>query len=322
MEEKIIDPVPVELIEAELTEERLLRRTNKANNLLYVVNAHNAPNTMREIGRLREFTFRAAGGGTGKSCDIDEFDTMDEPCQQMIVWNPDAKEIVGGYRFIFGDKVKYDEKGQPILATSHLFKFSRRFLREYMPYVLELGRSFVTPEYQSSKQGTKSLYALDNLWDGMGALVVQNPKMKYFFGKVTMYPSYGTMGRDMILYFMKKYFGDKNKLIVPYNPLKMETRLTLLQKIFPGLSLSESYATLKKELKNIGLKLPPLVSSYISLSGTMVCFGTAINDTFGNVEETGIMVTIDDIYDEKRERHIQTYLDELMGKLNIKQLGV
>lgn len=322
MEEKIIDAIPVEILEKELTEERFLRKTNKAGNLLYVVDAHNSPNVMREIGRLREVTFRAAGGGTGKDCDIDEFDTMEDPCQQLIVWNPDSKEIIGGYRFITGDKVRYDEKGQPLLATSHLFHFSRRFLKDYMPLTIELGRSFVTPEYQSSKQGAKSLYALDNLWDGLGALTVNYPEMKYFFGKMTMYASFGTKGRDMILYFLKKNFGDKNKLVTPHNPLKLETRLTFLQKMFPGLSLSENYKILNAELKNIGLKVPPLVNSYMGLSNTMLCFGTAVNDTFGDVEETGILITIDDIYDAKRERHIQTYLEELKDRLNIKQLNV
>lgn len=320
MEEKIIDVVPVEEIEKELTKERLLCRSNRANNEIYVIDAHNSPNTMREIGRLRELTFRDAGGGTGKDCDIDQFDTMEVPCQQLIVWNPEGREIIGGYRFILGENVRYDDNNQPLLATSHLFRFSKKFIKEYMPNVLELGRSFVTPEYQSSKQGAKSLFALDNLWDGLGALTVMYPQIKYFFGKFTMYPSYGIEGRDMILYFLKKHFKDNNRLVTPINPLHIETKLTTLQKIIPPLPMLEAYKTLHVELKKIGLKLPPLVSSYINLSSTMRCFGTAINDDFGDVEETGILITIADIYEDKRRRHIESYIDEIGKKFGIDQL--
>ena len=322
MKVKIIDAIPIEEIEKELTKERLLCRTNRANNELYVVDAHNSPNTMREIGRLREITFREAGGGTGKDCDIDCFDTMEVPCQQLIVWNPDAKEIIGGYRFILGENVKYNENGQPNLATSHLFHFSKKFLKDYMPYVLELGRSFVTPDYQSSKQGSKSLFALDNLWDGLGALTVKYPQIKYFFGKFTMYPSYGVEGRDMILYFLKKYFRDTHRFVTPLNPLQIETKLNTLQKIIPPLPMLEAYKKLHVELKNLGLKLPPLVSSYINLSSTMLCFGTAINDEFGDVEETGILVTIADIYEDKRRRHIETYINDIGKALKIDTLYI
>ena len=151
--EQIIDPIPVELIEQELTPERLLRHTNKAENDIYVVSAHNAPNTMREIGRLREITFRAAGGGTGKACDIDEFDLMEPPCQQLLVWNPDKKEIIGAYRFICGWDVKV-ENGVPRIATGHMFKFSDRFLNEILPVTIELGRSFVGRCLHSTTCGT------------------------------------------------------------------------------------------------------------------------------------------------------------------------
>ncbi|MCH5328708.1 MAG: GNAT family N-acetyltransferase, partial [Coprobacter sp.] len=213
--EEIIAPIDRKLIKAELTPERFMRHTRKANNEIYIVNCYNAPHVMKEIGRLREVAFRSAGGGTGKAYDIDEYDTMQEPCQQLVVWDPDAEEILGGYRFILGENVKYDAEGRPVIATSHLFEFSKKFIEEYMPYTLELGRSFVTLEYQSSKAGAKGLYALDNLWDGLGALTVDYPQIKYFFGKVTMYPSYSTRGRDMILYFLKKHFPDKENLVWP-----------------------------------------------------------------------------------------------------------
>ena len=165
--EEIIPKIDRSLILAELTEDRLLRFTNKTNNRIYVVDAHSASATMRELGRLREIAFRAAGGGTGKSCDIDFFDTMDPPCRQLIVWDPDDQEIAGGYRFILGEDVKIAD-GRPRIATSHMFDFSEKFLSDYLPYTLELGRSFVATEYQASGNRQKALYVLDNLWDGLG----------------------------------------------------------------------------------------------------------------------------------------------------------
>ena len=223
MEEKIIQPVERELLKSELTPNKQLRLTNKSNNEIYIVTAQDSPNVMREIGRLREIAFRNAGGGTGKALDIDEFDTMEGGYKQLIVWNPDAEDIIGGYRYIYGTDWKMNDDGQPLLATSHMFKFSNRFLTDYMPYTVELGRSFVAVEYQSIRKGTKSIFALDNLWDGLGALTVINPKLKYFFGKMTMYPSYIRRGRDMILYFLKKHFDDKENLTTPMKPLVIET---------------------------------------------------------------------------------------------------
>ena len=230
--ENIIAPIDKELIISELTPERFLRSTRKANNEIYILDCYNAPNTLQEIGRLREIAFRAAGGGTGASVDIDEFDTMDVPCQQLIVWNPEMKEIIGGYRFILGENVRYDEQGRPIIATSHMFDFSQRFIDEYMPYTLELGRSFVTLEYQSTRAGSKGLFALDNLWDGLGALTVDYPQLKYFFGKVTMYPSYSIEGRNMILYFLNKHFPDRDHLVWPRIPLKTNMDVEEMSKIF------------------------------------------------------------------------------------------
>ena len=133
MEEDIIEPIDRELLKSELTPERRLRITNKSHNEIYVVTAHQAPNVMKEIGRLREEAFRTAGGGTGKSMDIDEFDTMENCCRQLIVWNPETDEIIGGYRYLFGEDWQIDEKGQPILATSHMFHFSEKFMKEYAP---------------------------------------------------------------------------------------------------------------------------------------------------------------------------------------------
>ena len=308
--EDIIAPIDKELIKSELTEDKRLRSTNKSNNEIYIVTWKDAPNVLKEIGRLREIAFRAAGGGTGKAMDLDEFDLMENPYKQLIVWNPDAEEILGGYRYILGDEVEFDETGKPILATSHMFNFSEKFVKEILPTTIELGRSFVTLEYQSTRAGSKGLFALDNLWDGLGALTVVKPNVKYFFGKMTMYPSYNRFGRDMILYFLNKHFPDKDKLITPVHPLEIEADPTQLNELFVGETFKDNYRILNTEVRKLNLNIPPLVNAYMSLSQTMRMFGTAINDEFGDVEETGILIAVDDILEEKRIRHIESYIKE------------
>ena len=317
MEQEIIQPVDKQLLKAELTREHQLRMTNKSHNEIYVITAHQAPNVMREIGRLREIAFREAGGGTGKEVDIDEFDTCENCYKQLIVWNPEAEEIIGGYRYLCGTDWELDDNGQPILATSHMFHFSKKFLDEYMPRTIELGRSFVSLPYQSSRMGAKSLFALDNLWDGLGALTVIKPNVKYFFGKMTMYPSYVRKGRDMILYFLKKHFDDKENLIIPMKPLKIETDERELQALFCEDSFKKDYRILNAEVRKLGFNIPPLVNAYMSLSPTMKLFGTAINYGFGDVEETGILIAVDEILEEKRIRHIDSYIREHPEALHI-----
>ncbi len=307
MLEKIIDEVPVELLEKELNESTFLRKSNKGGNELYVVDAHTSPNTMREIGRLRELAFRAGGGGTGLECDIDEFDTMTPPCRQLVVWDPEARQIIGGYRFILGRDIVVDEAGAPRIATSHLFNFSPEFMAKYLPYTIELGRSFVRVEAQATRQ-SKAIFALDNLWDGLGALTVLHPEIKYLFGKVTMYPEYITECRDMILYFLHKHFPDHDNLVTPIEPLPQTPDLEALAEAFPaGTSFKEDYKHLNKKIRERGINIPPLVNAYMNLSPTMKVFGTAINREFGDVEETGILITIDEIFDEKKKRHIETF---------------
>ena len=308
--EEIISPISKDVLKSELTPDRLLRTTNKSHNEIYIITAHNAPNVMKEIGRLREIAFRAAGGGTGLSMDIDEYDTMPNPYKQLVVWNPEAEEILGGYRYLFGDEVEFDEEGKPILATAHMFNFSEKFLKEYLPNTVELGRSFVTLEYQSSRAGAKGLFALDNLWDGLGALTVIKPSMKYYFGKMTMYPSYHRQGREMILYFLNKHLTDKDKLITPMKPLELETDPAMLEALFCCDSFKEDYRILNTEVRKLGYNIPPLVNAYMGLSPTMRMFGTAINYGFGDVEETGILIAVDEILEEKRRRHIESFVEQ------------
>ena len=300
-----IDNVDTALIKAELTPDRLLRRSNKGNNEIYVVDALNAPATMREIGRLRELSFRNAGGGTGLECDIDEFDTMDVPCRQMIVWNPEGDEIIGGYRFILGKDIK-TEDGVPRIATSHLFRFSPEFITGYLPHTIELGRSFVVPVYQNSQERPKQIYALDNLWDGLGALTVIYPQIKYLFGKVTMYPDFHRESREMLLGFIYRHFPDPDSLVTPIAPLPSIAASPEIQNRYTG-DYKEDMRILSQFVRAAGYRIPPLVNAYMSLSPTMRSFGTAVNREFGDVEETGILISLDQVYEDKKARHISSF---------------
>ena len=307
--EPIIPPVSRELLKAELTPERRLRSTNKAGNEIYIVTWQQAPNVVREIGRLREIAFRAAGGGTGLALDLDEFDTCEHPYYQLIVWCPEDEQILGGYRFLPGREMQFRPDGQPHLATGHMFHFSQKFIDEYLRDTVELGRSFVTLEYQSTRRLAKSLFALDNLWDGLGALTVVIPGLKYFFGKMTMYPSFNRQARDMILYFLGKHFGDPDRLVVANEPLQLDTSDEELAALFVEDDFRADYRILNTEVRKLGFNIPPLVNAYMGLSPTMRSFGTAINHEFGEVEETGILIAVDEILEEKRMRHIDTFAE-------------
>ena len=309
----IIEPVSKEALLSELTRDRYVRKTNNGNNEIYIINHHNSPNVMREIGRLREVTFRHAGGGTGLEIDIDEFDTSSHPYEQLLVWNAEDKEIVGAYRYILCKDAEFRE-GKVHLATTELFNFSEQFYQEYLPYTIELGRSFIQPLYQPGENKRKGLFSLDNLWDGLGALVIDNPSQKHFYGKVTMYTDFNVEARDYILAFMKHYFPDNDTLVFPIHGIETKTNTDNFLALIKDLDYKEGHAVLHKHVRALGENIPPLVNAYMNLSPTMKSFGTAINPTFGGVEETGILVTIADVYDSKKERHFTSYLNEKQSK--------
>lgn len=317
--EKIIDPVGVDLIKSELTPEKKLCDTNKAGNEIYVVDGIDSPNILREIGRLREIAFRDGGGGTGKALDLDDFDlTTDRPYKQIIIWDPDACAIVGGYRFILGTDVKMQEDGQPHLTSSHMFHYSDRFIRDYLPHIMELGRSFVAPEYQSSKAGAKGIFVLDNLWDGIAAVILQHPSVLYFVGKMTIYPAYDKSCRELIQRFLWKHFPDPDELARPKQPVGLDVDYRLLDLILKDDDFKADYRNLKDAIRRLGFNIPPLVNSYMNISPKMKMLGTGINDEFFDCYDTGIMVAFDEMYSDKRDRHREPYFRHLARRMRIR----
>lgn len=310
----IIPPIDRALIEAELTPERFIRKTNNGSNLIYIVNNQNAPNTLREIGRLRELTFREAGGGTGLDCDLDELDLIEKGAyEQLIVWNAEDRQITGGYRFIHCGHATKDDHGHFNLATAHMFAYSDEFVRDYLPYTVELGRAWVQPAYQPGNS-RKGLFSLDNIWDGLGAIVVDNPDVKYLMGKVTLYRDFNVQARDLILYYLDRYFRDPDGLMLPFDPIPVRNAPEFVT-MFETNDLKEAFRILVRETRALGENVPPLINIYTNLTNTMRAFGTALNMEFGDVDESGIMITIADIFPEKKERHVTSYL----GKANVSQ---
>lgn len=298
-----IQPISKELLKKELNEKHFIRKTRKGGNEIYSLNYHTAPNVLKEIGRLREITFRASGGGTGKELDLDHYDT-DEICyEQLIVWSPEDEEIIGGYRYI---KCKNAIQNPPKigLSTTHYFNFSDQFISDYLPYTIELGRSWVRPDYQPSVNPRKGLFALDNIWDGLGALIKFNPEINYFFGKVTMYQNYNTDARNFLLTFINHFFPDQQELLLPHSPLDHSADQDHYLSQIDKLTFSEAYKILNSFVREKKEFIPPLINIYMNLSPSMKTFGTALNSDFGNVEETAILVRIDDIFEDKKERHL------------------
>lgn len=304
MVKPIISPVNREVIKSELTEDRFIRQTKYGGNKIFIVNAHNSPHVMQEIGRLREWSFRGAGGGTGEPVDIDAHDTDQTAFyEQLIVWSEAEEEIVGGYRFILCNKA-IGADGSVNLSTAHYFNFSDEFINDYLPYTIELGRSWVQPAFQPGVGNRRGLYSLDNLWDGLGALVHLYPEMQYFFGKVTMYPHYNTEARDLLMAFMQHYFPDMKRLVWPIHPLQHAHDMAAFKQMFVGLDYKEGHRVLNQKVRQLGENIPPLINSYMNLSPTMLAFGTCVNPDFGGVEETGILVNIEHIYPEKKSRYV------------------
>jgi hypothetical protein len=299
---EIIDPIEKSVLKAELNTERFLRTTRKGGNEIYRINCHNAPHVLQEIGRLRELTFRNSGGGTGEEVDLDEHDFGPYAYEQLIVWSPEDEEIIGGYRYLVcADSL--DQDGNYHLSTTHYFEFGTAFKEKYLPYTIELGRSWVQPNYQPTVNPKKGLFALDNIWDGLGALIRFYPTVKYFFGKVTMYPDYDTSSRDFLLFFLQHFFPDSEQLIKAYHPLQIGDT-SAYAALIEGKEYKDAFKELNSFVRERGTFIPPLMNIYMNLSATMRTFDTAVNPDFGNVEETGILVTIADIYPDKKERHL------------------
>lgn len=305
---QIIPPVERGLLIAELSKYPN-RTTKRLGNEIYIVSATNCPYVMLEIGRLREVTFRAAGGGTGKEVDIDEFDYS---FSHIVLWDPNDQEIIGSYR---GTLMKELKTGERIHSpNAQLFNFSKKFISDYLPYTIELGRSFIQPKYQPRVDNKNGIFSLFNLFSGLECLIDIYPDMKYFFGKFTMYSHYDVRARNLLLNYLKRKFPDPEKLVRPKKEVRLNLgyvrkNLFLLQTIFNQNSFKEEKKLLESYLKQYGEYIQPLVDIYMSLSSTMKVFGGVHYKEFGNVDETGILVNILDIHPEIIDKYRKNLIE-------------
>lgn len=294
----VCDPVPAGILRGELTSACFVRAFRGIE--IYAVDARGAPNVMREVGRIREQEFRAEGGGTGKEADIDEFDTGEPPFRQLVAWDPEAGELIGMYRYLRARDAR-NSGGTYELPTARLFGFSPVFREEVLPYTIELGRSVVN---RAAKRAIMGLFAV---WAGLGALVVELADCRYFFGKFTTYPRYHPAARTALFRFLELYCPDPDRLVRPHPELMIRADSGSELPAYAGNDYDADYELLRSLAQEAGEAIPPLVISYLALTRSMRCFGTARNPHFGDVYESAILVDIRDIGGKQRSRFIDTY---------------
>lgn len=307
IELSLISPIDPGKIEAELSALTPLRPTNRSHNVIYSFRGSEAPNTMLEVGRLREESFRVFKAGTGQPLDIDIHDYDPSGYRQLIVWDPRAREIVGGYRYILGGEAIV-QGTETNLASDEILFYSDVFITNYLPYCIELGRAFVRPDHQQANGlSPKSLFALDNLWDGLGALILLHPEYKYFTGIVSIFRESNQKSRDLILYFLNTHFKGEPGLIAPRDPRGYTTDISTLKDIIRGENKKEDSKALHQAVKELGESIPPLINAYMNLSDAMQVYGITKGMGPVNYEDISIMIPIGEIAEEKKERHMDTF---------------
>jgi hypothetical protein len=199
------------------------------------------------------------------------------------------------------------EDGSIVTPTADQYQFSPEFINDYLPYTVELGRAFVQPAYQPGTNLRKGLYSLDNLWDGLGSLTLEIPETRYYFGKITMYGDLDVKARDMILYFFQKHFPDRDGLVWPYEKVSIESDYNELVQLFNGRNYKEDYQILLHSVRSRGCTVPPLINAYMNLTPTMRSFGTCPNHHLAGTTDTGILITLGDLFPDKRRRYLDSY---------------
>ena len=294
--EPIIDPVDIKLLKEELSRAPELTEASRGDIKVYCIDS-SFPNMLREVGRLREIAFRKGGAGSGRACDLDSFDTDPSfKVKQLVIWDAEEECIAGGYRIVYGYDMKVDANGQPLIPAAHLFHFSEQFMKEKMPFTMELSRSYIVEDHQRNSSARKSIFVLDCLFKGI-CVVAREGKMTDVFGKVTFYQDYPKEAFSLVTSFMKKhcYKGDE---IVPINPYVVPPARNA-KKIFSAKEFRANFHALTSFFIQKKLYLPPILKSYINLTTTMRYYGAMINEEFGGVIEMGIMVHLPDIDKER-----------------------
>lgn len=297
----VIPPIPKQTLVdeiADLPEDQHLLTQGEFD--VFYMRSPQCPGLMGELGRLRELTFRDVGEGTGLSVDIDRFDDY---YLQLVVWNTEKHEVVGGYRLGPTDEI-LPEHGKDGLYTNTLFKFRKNLLQQIDP-ALELGRSWVALEYQ------RSYAPLMLLWKGIGAYLCKYPRYRRLFGPVSISAEYSSMSKHLLTAFLTlhKFLPDLAKLVSPRNPMKRKEVREFDRRAFSTVAGSlEEANELIKELEADGKPIPILLKQYLKLNGQLMGFN--VDPDFGNVLDGLILIDVPSI----DERVMKKYLGEETGE--------
>ena len=294
-ETPIAHPENRQAILKDLSECQLLGETTD-NKKIYLYDYQKGSALMREIGRLREMTFRHVEEGSGASRDNDRYDPF---YRHLVLWDEKALEVVGSYRIGETEAILSNEKA-PGLYTASLFTFHKPF-DPYLDHAIELGRSFVQPRYWGTR-------ALDYLWQGIGAYLKHNPQIKTMFGPVSIPATYPKAARDLLVHFYTLYFGTPECVVTSNNPYTLSRESgTLMEEIFKGDDYTGDFRTLKEHLGHMGLTVPTLYKQYAEVCepGGVKFFEFGVDPDFGNCVDGFIAVDVSQIKEAKRQRYMR-----------------
>lgn len=279
----------------ELERALFLGRATHCNADIYSVDGAVSPLLLEEVCRLRRESYKGVGIALDDGADGDTAD-RDGTYRQLVVWDRDRGEVVGGYRYAMGCEARVEQ-----LSLNHYMELSERFVKEYLSRGVELGRSFVSPRYQCGGNAL-TIYALDAIWEGL-ARIVKRESVEYLFGRVTLYDSLGVKARNLLVGYMRHASPVKESLMVARVPFKVGISRRRYSQIFIGDTAQENYRILLSKMRQMDCRIPPIISSYLRLSPTLKLFDSYRNENLGGVVESAIMLTISEFYDKVKGRY-------------------
>lgn len=292
----IAHPEPRHLIKDELKKAQRIGSTSD-NKHIYLAEYEEAPTLLNEIGRLREYSFRKVGEGSGQKRDLDRYD---EYYRHLVLWDDDALEVVGAYRIADCEWI-LSWGSKDALYLNELCSLNDAF-EPYLQNAIELGRSFIQPKYWGSR-------ALDYLWQGIGAYLKHHPDVKYMIGPVSISGSYPSSAKETLVYFYSHYFGADEQLVSARSPYQLSTLAQDDGKsLFIGDDYAEDFRRLKEYLRAFNVTVPTLYKQYSELceAGGITFMDFGIDAEFNNCIDSYILVNVSKIKAAKRKRYIDT----------------
>ncbi|MFW3354554.1 GNAT family N-acyltransferase [Aliarcobacter butzleri] len=277
----------------ELKKSPLLGQTNDGKKI-YLYDYVEDSIVLKELGRLREISFRKVGEGVNKKRDIDKYDVY---YQHIILYDKNELEIVGAYRIGNSDMI-FKEFGTKGFYSNTLFQFNDEFMF-YLQNSIELGRSFVQPKYWGTR-------ALDYLWYGIGAYVKANPNIKYMFGPVSISGAFPAIAKDMLVFYYNYYYSSEKNLVEARTPFSYSSHIHDIKEFFTLEDKKRDFKSLKIALSNIGVNVPTLYKQYseLTLDDGVKFLDFNVDKNFGDCIDSFILVEIDKIKDSMKQRYM------------------